>query len=115
MITLINSAFRLLIESGLVRTAAVFSRQWLGQSNGYYAYLRSSGCEPSIGSLAYLGEKLTDTSSLLLRFRPLTAVQARYRKDVFDLGMKLKLAVVKEALARQSARAARRAETLPGS
>jgi hypothetical protein len=101
---LINEAFDLLTGSGLITTQDGFSRNWLCQSAGYFAYLKSTGAMPSLGSIACLGEKLKEASFIVAGLEPLTDARHRLRQQMFDLGMKLSMSVVREALLRRKTR-----------
>lgn len=61
----INNAFDYLSEIGVCDTQAEFSREWLQQSENYFAYLRSTNAEPSLNALSCLATRLTQTSWLI--------------------------------------------------
>ena len=54
----IQKIYEKLREAGFCKTQADFSREWLGRSEGYLAYLRSARAQPSITSVSLLLEKL---------------------------------------------------------
>lgn len=43
---------------GMCRNQADFSRDWLGRSDCYLSYVRSSGAKPSLASIGFLAQKL---------------------------------------------------------
>ncbi len=45
---------------GMCRNQADFSRDWLGRSECYLSYLRSTGAKPSLASLGFLAKKLKE-------------------------------------------------------
>lgn len=56
----LSDIFDLLCEYSLCSNQTEFSRDWLGRSNGYYAYLRSTGAEASSASLGMLCARITN-------------------------------------------------------
>ncbi len=54
--------FKLLCEFDLCSNQTEFSRDWLGRSKGYYAYLRCTGAEPSPASLGMLSARILNAS-----------------------------------------------------
>ena len=58
----LSDIFDLLCEYDLCSNQSEFSRDWLGRSNGYYAYLRSTGAEPSPASLGMLSARILNVS-----------------------------------------------------
>jgi hypothetical protein len=107
MLDLLEKCFDALVIAGLVNTQTEYSDRWLGQSAGYFAYLRSAKAKPSIGSLAHLGERLLDASMVMARQKRPTPEQRRHREGLFRLGTMLTASVVDEALRRQCTMRAR--------
>ncbi|MFC3442164.1 DUF6626 family protein [Sphingobium rhizovicinum] len=56
----LSDIFNLLCEYNLCSNQSDFSRDWLGRSNGYYAYLLSSGAEPNSASLGMLCARISN-------------------------------------------------------
>lgn len=54
--------FELLCEFDLCSNQTEFSRDWLGRSKGYYAYLRCTGAEPNPASLGMLSARILNVS-----------------------------------------------------
>jgi hypothetical protein len=54
--------FELLCEFNLCSNQTEFSRDWLGRSKGYYAYLRCTGAKPSSASLGMLSARILNIS-----------------------------------------------------
>ena len=73
-IILINEAFCVLKNAGLVTTESDFCQDFLGTSEGYIRQLRFKKTEPSIRSIAVLGSRLQKAGEQMLsspQFRPL--------------------------------------------
>jgi hypothetical protein len=101
MLELINRAYDLLAETGLTTTQANYSRIYLGQSGGYYGYLRSSAAPPSLGCMAHLADKIRDAIWYTQRMGPMTP-EARTRTGLLlDIARKLTVVVFTEALRRR--------------
>lgn len=49
-------------DYGMCRNQADFSRNWLGRSECYLSYLRSSGAKPSLASVGFLAKQLKEES-----------------------------------------------------
>jgi hypothetical protein len=75
--TMLDEIYTTLKDHGFCADQQDFSREWLGRSEGYYAYLRSSGARPSTTSLALLAARIfgvvprVSVSPLLLSSGPL--------------------------------------------
>lgn len=59
---ILDDVFDFLDNTGLARTHAIFSTDFLGHSPRYYDYLRCSGAAPSLRSLLKLAARLTQIS-----------------------------------------------------
>jgi hypothetical protein len=71
---IINEAYDLLRETGIVSNESEFSEDWLGHSDCYLRTLRFKNAEPSMGSLAICGVRLQKAGEEMLsrnRYRQL--------------------------------------------
>ena len=59
---ILDDVFDFLDNTGLVRTHAIFSTDFLGHSPRYYDYLRCSGAAPSLRSLITVAKRLSEIS-----------------------------------------------------
>ena len=50
----LQETYDLLVELGACHTQAEYSRDWLGRSDGYFAYLKSTGDRPSLSAIGML-------------------------------------------------------------
>jgi hypothetical protein len=89
MLDLLESTFLLLVDAQLVKTQTEFSCQWLGQSESYFAFLRSSKTSPSLECMAHLGNRLIGTANVIARQHRLTPEQRHMREAIFRVGTRL--------------------------
>jgi hypothetical protein len=57
---ILDEVFDFLDNTGLARTHAIFSTDFLGHSPRYYDYLRCSGADPSLRSLLKVAARLSE-------------------------------------------------------
>jgi hypothetical protein len=87
----------MLEDVGLARTQDIFSRVWLGQSAGYYGYLKSSGAVPSVGCLIYLSERLTDVCWEGYKIKSLSREQLARTRAISEMSMEIVRSVLDSA------------------
>ncbi|MBV2146675.1 hypothetical protein KRZ98_00010 [Sphingobium sp. AS12] len=59
---ILDDVFLFLKDTGVARSHAAFSTDFLGHSPRYYDYIRCSGARPSLRSLVKVALRLTDIS-----------------------------------------------------
>ena len=65
-ILLLNEAFVVLKNAGLVRNESDFCQDFIGASEGYIRQLRFKNTEPSLRSIAVLGSRLQKAGEQML-------------------------------------------------
>jgi hypothetical protein len=101
MMALINATFAMLEDIGLARTQSIFSRVWLGRSDSYYAYLKSSRTVPSLGCLIYLSERLTELCSARYEILSMNRDDLARTRALSEMSVKILCAVLNSAKARR--------------
>lgn len=87
----LTDIYDLLVEYGLCHNQTEFSRDWLGRSDGYFAYIRCTRSQPSAASLGMLSARISNVLYSLGR----TAPEVK-RKRLLKSGMAAALMMFRE-------------------
>ena len=96
---ILNEAYDLLRETGIVSNESEFSEFWLGHSDCYLRTLRFKNAEPSMGSLAICGVRLQKAGEQMRakrRYRNLgnrfIEMSEKFHRQVNEKSVELELA-----------------------
>jgi hypothetical protein len=103
---MLERAFTFLTDIGACRTQTEFSREWLGGSDHYFAYLRCAEAQPSLSTISHLGQQMVEIGSSMRSLHGRTRETDGQARAMFDLGLEMALCVVKEGWERQRRRRA---------
>lgn len=87
----LSDIFDLLCEFDLCSNQTEFSRDWLGRSNGYYAYLRSTGADVSSASLGMLSARISN-----VLYRSAGKIDAADRKQLLKAAVTAGIMMLRE-------------------
>ena len=76
--TILHDAYELLRKTGIVKTEAEFSEDWLGHSECYLRSLRFKKTEPSIGAIAIVASRLQKAGNQMVSTRRYNQIGLRF-------------------------------------